>query len=146
YKVEVVGSIPAGPIGFPSVPDPQPLSEDALECAKPEWRTYGRDDRGQSRSQSERGGRRQKSDEVPRGAHEASEPHDHEHDKARPTLISRNRPRSVPSRRCTDASSTRTRSSSKRGPMNRARTSFTGMPPQSSLNEGTTMASFGNRG
>src|SRR6266571_4813340 len=40
----------------------------------------------------------------------------------------------------------RTRSSSKRGPMNRARTSFTGMPPQRSLKEGTTMASFGNRG
>src|SRR3989442_11986776 len=60
--------------------------------------------------------------------------------------MSRNRPRFVPSSRCTDASSTRTRSSSKRGPMNRARTSFTGMPPQRSLNDGTTIASFGSFG
>src|SRR3989442_1708902 len=53
--------------------------------------------------------------------------------------MSRNRPRFVPSSRCTDASSTRTRSSSKRGPMNRARTSFTGMPPQRPLNERTPL-------
>src|SRR5436309_14518632 len=72
------------PIGVPSVPDPQPLSEDELECAKPEWRPRRRDDRGQSRSESERRGRRQKSDEVPCGAHEASEPYDQKHEQERP--------------------------------------------------------------
>src|SRR5881628_3624773 len=60
--------------------------------------------------------------------------------------MSRSRPRFVPSSRWTDASSTRTRSSSKSGPMNRARTSFTGIPPHNSLKEGTTIASLGSFG
>src|SRR2546426_9000044 len=84
YKVEVVGSIPTGPIGSISVPNPQPLSKDEAERAGQDGRTHRGNDCGKGRAESERRGRRQEADKIPRRSHQASEPHDQEGEEEGP--------------------------------------------------------------